>query len=562
MYKIAHCLIISVALSACNDRATRTVNPTEVEEPPRWRFERLEHGLGDLTLTSLWARSDGAVFVAGFTGTIITNRVTLDNPEGLWLPMPTGTTENLTGIVGVENGAEFGLPDADGEMLAVGWHGTVLHYHPNPDGLADTDDGLWEIVSAPGQGRFQGKMRIDPVCPDYDGDGIPDDGDGDGFAGNLMCSAGETAACDDNCREVANGSLRPLSVDDTGCVSMTSTPPPSASWQRDDDADSIGGLCDSDDTTAMPLAGFDAQLMAITATSRDGVLNVVAVGIDGTMLTFQGPGAASTSTPQDRLITNPAAWLAQEPIVFRYDNDCPEGTPAGATCENGRLPPACPAQCSPRRTDCDCPVDQGQCCDATASTGAGCIDGSCGPAVNACDSASGLCSTFCPGCHRRLQQTLRGVTLRGDTIVAVGAAGFALEGSLADPSAVWNAPTCTAMPKPFDESPVLNAIHGSDGGTLVVGSSGALAFYTGGSCPFSVVASNTMGVINGAHATGEGGYVVGDSGLLLQVQGDAVTELDPDIEENLFAITTTYVDGLEWLWMVGAGGVLVTGAYY
>jgi hypothetical protein len=40
--------------------------------------------------------------------------------------------------------------------------------------------------------------------PDLDGDGIPDDGDGSGTAGDAPCSGGETEDCDDNCPDAAN----------------------------------------------------------------------------------------------------------------------------------------------------------------------------------------------------------------------------------------------------------------------------------------------------------------------------------------------------------------------
>ncbi|MBP7148885.1 MAG: thrombospondin type 3 repeat-containing protein [Acidobacteria bacterium] len=43
------------------------------------------------------------------------------------------------------------------------------------------------------------------ICdPDQDGDGVPDDGNGDGQRGNAPCTGGATANCDDNCPRTVN----------------------------------------------------------------------------------------------------------------------------------------------------------------------------------------------------------------------------------------------------------------------------------------------------------------------------------------------------------------------
>ena len=46
---------------------------------------------------------------------------------------------------------------------------------------------------------------IGDVCdPDRDGDGILEDGDASGTAGDNPCTGGVTVNCDDNCPNVAN----------------------------------------------------------------------------------------------------------------------------------------------------------------------------------------------------------------------------------------------------------------------------------------------------------------------------------------------------------------------
>ena len=564
--------LLLVLAAGCKGSSTHGVVPTNpVPEPPRWHFDRVAQGVGDLTLTAVWGRSDGAVFAVGWAGTIITNRVTAANPDGAWVPMASGVTENLTAIAGVENGASFGLPDAEGEMFAVGWNGTLLHWHPNPDNDPLTDDGVWQALSAPGGTRFVGRLKTDPACPDYDGDGFADDGDGDGFWGNAPCSGGNTTACDDNCRTTANGNQRPFAdVDNNGCVGPGDTPQPAATWQADADGDGVGTLCDADDTVPSPTAGFGLDLFAVAAARLSGgLVLVVAVGEGGSVVSYRGPDAGQVVTAPALPLTDPAAWTAQDSLAFRYADDCPAGTPAGQTCDNGRLPPACPAMCSPMRTTCDCQVGQGQCCDPAASTGAACADGSCGAVANAC--SGGNCSTFCPECFRRLDQTLRGVAIDGGRVLVVGARGMILEGSSQRPTDVWNAPTCTPTPHPLDLGPVMTAVSARNGSFKAVGSSGALVSYPGGGCAFAPIDATTEGFLSGVHATGgNDGYIVGDKGTLLQLRGGVVTALDPKVGENLLAVTTVTTsvptinngDATQHLWIVGASGTVIDGAYY
>jgi hypothetical protein len=484
--------------------------------------------------------------------------------------MPSGTTETLTAIAGVENGGDFGLAAAEGELFAVGWKGTVLHYNPNPDGDPLTDDGVWQIVAVPGAAtpHFVSKRKVDPACPDYDGDGIPDDGDGDGFSGNALCTGGSSSACDDNCREVANGTLRPFvdvspAIPD-GCIGPGDEPAAQrdpGTVQLDADSDGVGLVCDDDDTVAKPAAGFASDLYAVAAAVNGASVDVVAVGEGGAVVSYHGPSAAGTVAPAPG-IDSANAWLAQVAMAFRYSDDCPAGTAAGTSCGNGRLPPDCPAMCNPQRTACPCPSGQGQCCSASASTGASCSDGSCGMAANACQS-NGDCNPLCPSCFRRLDQGLYGVAIDGDTVVAVGLGGTFVQGSVADPGGVWSAPACTPMPAPLDARPRLNAVGASGGAFLSVGQNGSLIRYPGGDCSFAPVAGGPTAYLSAVKATSaSSAYVAGDGGQLFSLQGDTPTTLDPRVTENLLSISTTYADGYERLWIVGGGGVVVTGAYY
>jgi len=552
-----------LAGAACTRRAPRDVTPAEVE-PPRWHFERVEHGLGTSTLSGAWSRNDGVVFIVGAGGMIATNRPSEANPDGHFVRMASPTTENLTAIVGVADGARFGLPALDGELFAVGWHGTLLHFHPNPDGDSATDDGAWQLIAGPTGSSLTARLRIDPQCPDYDGDGVPDDGDGDGWSGgDAVCHAGQNQACDDNCRGSANGPSRPL-IDTTAdqCIGPGDGPSPNPTdWQRDADDDSVGEACDDNDHSPRPASVFAATLFAVAARHAGTTLTVVAVGEGGAVVSYQGGDGAGGGA---LTVSDARAWLTEDGLAFRYSNDCPSGTPVGAACAgSGRLPPACPAQCNPRRTTCSCPPNGGQCCDPAASTGAACVDGTCPAAPNACDATSGTCSALCPQCFRRLAHALRAVAFVGNDVIATGADATVVVGNLSDFSAPWNAPSCVPTPKPLDEAPVLTAAGASAAGVLIAGSGGALGRYPAGRCPFAPVGGAPVTFLSAVAVTSDSnGFAVGDRGVVLAVRGSVIELLPSETTENLFGLTVTNTSDGERLWAVGAGGLILEMGYY
>jgi hypothetical protein len=557
------CSLALVAAACRPNSGGHDVKADTDPEPPRWHVERIEPGLGDATLSGIWGRPDGALVVVGASGFIMTNRVGPNNQDGLWVRMPVATTENLTAITGLSNGYRFGLPPADGEMFAVGWHGTVLHYHPNPDNDATTDDGVWRVVAGPEAGALVPRLRVDPACPDFDGDGIPDDGDGDGWWGNALCHGGQSTGCDDNCREAPNGPERPyvFSGGDT-CVGPGASPDPTAS-QRDLDGDSVGDTCDDDTSVVAPAPRSAAALFAVAAREDNGVLTVMAAGQDGTLVRYFGPSASANPQPSPS-IADAGAWITEEGLAFRYSNDCPAGTARGTACSgSGRLPPACPAQCSPLRTTCTCPPNQGQCCDPAAPTGVGCAGGSCPAVPNACDPGTGVCSTLCPDCFRRLSETLRAVAFDGDNVLVAGASGMVLTNRVSTPHAPWLAPVCVPMPSPLDTHPVLAAAGGTGGAFHLAGAAGTLMRFSASGCPYAPIKGAPPAFLSAVRATGaSSAYAVGDHGVFLSIGGGAVTQIPTDIDNNLFAISMATSEGHDWYWLGGAGGILLRAAYY
>ncbi len=564
----------------------------------------MPHEQGDMTLTDVWGRSDGAVFIAGWYGTILTNRTTPTNPYGSWFRMETNTVEHLTAIFGLENGRRFNQANnVDGEMFAVGWNGTLLHYHPNPTMKPNPvpEDGVWEVVAGIGK-EFLPRTKVDPFCPDFDGDGVSDDGGGsatntaDGWwTPNATCKAGSTTTCDDNCRTAANGPERPIrDVNQDGCIqSGTDQPFPTSGAdtrnQVDADSDGIGRECDDDETTGNTYAPFRPTFFGIWAANANEQLLVVAVGERGALVTYTGLDAAAPVVAPALALNDRSAWVAQDSLTFRYDNDCDGGTPVGTVCGGSmRLPPSCPAQCHPYRTICECPPDQGQCCDGAASTGAGCGDGTCGPAANACGTPiAGSCSTICPGCFRRLDETLRSISGNAGTLVAVGASGTVLKrafdvGNLQLVNDTWTRPDCTPMPKPLDERPVFTAVSERDGAFHLSGVGGTMARLdpNAGSCGLQALDPScqpSRAFITDVFGTGGNrSYAVGDGGVFLQINGgfggtctddgnpdnDLVHIVPTKVPQNFNALWVTRVDDVERIWMVGAQGIVIRASYF
>jgi hypothetical protein len=79
---------------------------------------------------------------------------------------------------------------------------------------------------------------------DYDGDGVPNDGNGDGQYANTRCTGGATAGCDDNCPGVPNADQQDTDGDLVGdaCDNCAMVTNPN---QFDVDRDGSGDACDN-----------------------------------------------------------------------------------------------------------------------------------------------------------------------------------------------------------------------------------------------------------------------------------------------------------------------------
>jgi len=82
-------------------------------------------------------------------------------------------------------------------------------------------------------------------CPDADEDGVGEDGDNSGVAGDNPCTAGERFGCDDNCPDEANADQADRDGDGVGdiCDNCMQKYNPD---NRDQDGDELGDACDPD----------------------------------------------------------------------------------------------------------------------------------------------------------------------------------------------------------------------------------------------------------------------------------------------------------------------------
>ncbi len=133
--------------------------------------------------------------------------------------------------------------------------------------------GYGPLVTNPDNGlsfrRSDVRLALGALTGDADLDGVDDDGDGSGIAGDAPCSGGMTSGCDDNCPALINPAQADADGDGDGdaCDVCAAWPDPA---QTDTSGDGIGDACQCGD-----VAGGGTVAAGDASALRDALAGIV-----------------------------------------------------------------------------------------------------------------------------------------------------------------------------------------------------------------------------------------------------------------------------------------------
>ncbi len=209
-------------------------------------------GSGNLTITNSTISDsllDG-IKLSSVTGTItISSNTILNNATGINVDSTSGGTFQGNIIMG---NTSYGIYHTGNNVINA-----IYNYWGDSSGPLDSSDdrATGGLYNPNGIGnRVSDKVNYYPwtfAYTDMDNDGILDDGDYTGIAGDNPCTGGNTANCDDNCWLTPNPDQADIDSDGIGstCDNCPSSP---NTEQLDTDGDGIGNSCDNCPTVPNP----------------------------------------------------------------------------------------------------------------------------------------------------------------------------------------------------------------------------------------------------------------------------------------------------------------------
>ena len=376
---------------------------------PVWTFEDVG------TARPVHLSADGATLVSGDVGET-EPAVTLHDTSSsspLWsMPTPDGTPVRDVRLSA--DGRYAVALTADGLVCSYDRTGNLRWQHALAAGGIGLDmcgTGRYVVV-ARDDSRLTLIEQVVAAPADSDFDGIRDDGDGSGAAGDLFCTAGQSQQCDDNCPDVVNPDQADANGNGTGdaCEDADgdgqsglddNCPNHDNADQSDGDGDGLGDACDG--CLAVGQAcGEHAQCQAAVGPDLCGC----EFGYWGDGLTCEecakqcdgcfGPGADSC--------------LACAPFYFQFFGT----THCGPICPDGFIEDAAGicVQCDPGCETCESSGDHctgctgftylhlGECindCAAQGSFWADILDHTCRPCTGVCGECAGPGPDYCAG---------------------------------------------------------------------------------------------------------------------------------------------------------------------
>lgn len=291
----------------CDDNCPFVDNPLQEDANGNGIGDACEGNVGDTDADGVLDDGDGS-------GSPVDNLCLsgmVSNCDDNCPTVPNGVGEDSQSDMDADGIGDACDPDPDGDSILS-----------DGDGSGDPTDNLCTagttvncddncpLIANTDQADLDGDGIGDACDPDQDGDGILDDGDGDGTDGNNPCVSGNTVLCDDNCPRIVNtdqadsvgdgigDACRLVDTDNDGIPDVNDNCPNVPNpGQEDSDSDGIGDACDNDGSLCQAPAPFRSGLVPIDNDPANGQVATAMDSVDGLCVLCNVTGTGNIITP-------------------------------------------------------------------------------------------------------------------------------------------------------------------------------------------------------------------------------------------------------------------------